>query len=519
MAEIGSAELTVIPSFKGGQRALEKQLGGVSGSAGAKAGKASGTAFLGGMKSMIGPAAGILGGAFAVDFAKDAIAEASDLGESLNALNVTYGDASEGVAKLGEEAARNLGLSNVDFNNLAVQFSAFSKTIAGEGGNVTGTLDDLTTRASDFASVMNLDVAESASLFQSGLAGETEPLRRYGIDLSAAAVEAYALADATINTADGFSEAEKVQARYGSLMEQTAQTQGDFANTSGELANSQRILSAEWDNMRAELGTKFLPVATEVTGWILNEGLPAFQSFIDDLDDPTTSIGSIVDSLGTIGGAAATAAESLWDAFGDDVINFIDVGAGYGSALLEGFSDVVGAYEEGGMPAALEKAAEKGAALSVWADSGDSVAQQWVNGMDEGFRIYFEEGFPGLASALWEGFVYSVTPTVEPAPGDLSFDLSDQPKTPFNPDDVIPSITAPSSLSLNSRAGDVPSITAPSVGGTSYGNSADYGVIVNINKAEFSDSSDVARKAQQTARSNSWSGSRNGRGIDPRLTR
>lgn len=184
---------------------------------------------------------------------------ASDLNESINAVQVTFKGASAGVLKLGQDAAKSMGLSNVAFNSLAVQFSAFSKTIAGSGGNVTGTLKELTQRAADFASVMNIDVANAAVLFQSGLAGETEPLRRFGIDLSAASVSAFAAKNGIGELGRELTEQEKTQARYRSLMEQTSKTQGDFANTSGGAANASRIARAELENASAAMGKAFLP--------------------------------------------------------------------------------------------------------------------------------------------------------------------------------------------------------------------------------------------------------------------
>lgn len=204
------------------------------------------------------------GGAAAVAFGKQAVDAASNLEESINAVNVTFGDSAEGILAIGESAATSLGLSKSEFNGLAVQFSSFAEKVAGPGGDVVAVLDDLTTRAADFASVMNLDVAEAARVFQSGLAGETEPLKRFGIDLSAAAVEAFALENGLAATKKEMTEGIKVQARYGLLMEETQKTAGDFANTSDGLANQQRILSAELENLSAEIGEGLVPVVAEL---------------------------------------------------------------------------------------------------------------------------------------------------------------------------------------------------------------------------------------------------------------
>jgi hypothetical protein len=109
---------------------------------------------------------------------------ASDLAESVNAVEVSYGDASNAILALGENSADSMALTRADLNSAAVQFSSFSKTIASDGGNVANTFSSIAQRGVDFASVMNLDVSEALGLFQSSLAGETEPLRKYGIDVS-----------------------------------------------------------------------------------------------------------------------------------------------------------------------------------------------------------------------------------------------------------------------------------------------------------------------------------------------
>lgn len=231
-----------------------------------KAGRKAATAFAAGFAAI--GVAGLL---------KGAITEASDLGESINAVNISFGKAAKGVLALGEDAAKAVGLSNVEFNALAVRFSSFAKTIAGDGGDVTKTLKDLTTRAADFASVMNLEVADATAIFQSGLAGEAEPLRAYGIDLSAAAVAAYAMSEGISTSAATMTEAEKIQARYGLIMEKTAATTGDFANTSDGLANSQRILGASWDNLKAKAGESLVPALAGVTSFVADKMLPAIE--------------------------------------------------------------------------------------------------------------------------------------------------------------------------------------------------------------------------------------------------
>jgi len=289
MAEQAYAYVTLIPVAKGFQREVAKQMDGVGG-AGGQAGQLAGGNFnkrFTQRLKVLATSAAVTAGAAAVGrVIGNSIAEASALEESINAVNVVFEDSAAGILEIGEAASKSLGLSNTEFNAAAVQFSSFAQKIAGEGGDVVGTIDDLATRGADFASVMNLEVSQALSVFQSGLAGETEPLKQFGIDLSAAAVETFALENGIVAAGESMTEQQKVQARYGALMEQTAKTSGDFANTSGGLANQQRILGAEFTNLQASIGSALVPVMEDLLGIVRNNVLPAFEDFGNWLESP-----------------------------------------------------------------------------------------------------------------------------------------------------------------------------------------------------------------------------------------
>lgn len=243
---------------------------------------------------------GLVAGAFAtgavIDWGREAIKQASDLNESINAVNVTFGDAAEGILQLGEDAATAVGLSTSEFNSLAVSFSGFVDQIAGPGGDVVSVMEDLTTRAADFASVMNLDVNEAAEKFRSGLAGQSEPLRQFGIDISNAAVQAEALRLGLRGSGQQLTEQQKVLVRYRLIMNQTEKTAGDFANTSGDMANQQRILRAELENTQAEVGDALVPIFNEFLE-IARDTLPVLEDFADLLGGLFGTIDRFADGI------------------------------------------------------------------------------------------------------------------------------------------------------------------------------------------------------------------------------
>jgi hypothetical protein len=258
LAEQAYAYVTLIPVAKGFQQKIATEMAGVGGAGGA-AGKKFSQGFGGAIKGLIGPALVAGAGIAFTNFTKTAVSEASNLEESLNAVNVAFGSSAAGILKFGESSATALGVSQVEFNNAAVRFSAFAERIVGAGNDASGFIADVSTRATDFASVFNIDVKEALGVFQSGLAGEAEPLKRFGINLLDSEVKAFAMANGIGEVGRELTETEKVQARYGLLMEATAKTQGDFANTSDGLANGMRILQATIKDTQAEVGNALLP--------------------------------------------------------------------------------------------------------------------------------------------------------------------------------------------------------------------------------------------------------------------
>lgn len=249
--------------------------------------------------------------------AKKSIDAAVNLNESINAINVVFGEASEEVLKIGANADQSMGLSQRSFNEAAVQFSAFAQTIAGEGGNAAAVVGEMTQRAADFASVHNIEVSDALTLFQSGLAGETEALRRYGILLSAANVENFAYANGVAEAGAELTEQQKVIARYRLLLEETNVVAGDFANTSDSVANTERRVAAEVENLAAKMGTRLLPIKGEllqVTGDVLD--------VLEDLFDRMEDSGAI-DRLGDAFSDLLTNLQNLSDAIADADEDFL----------------------------------------------------------------------------------------------------------------------------------------------------------------------------------------------------
>jgi hypothetical protein len=130
------------------------------------------------------------------------------------------------------------------------------------------------------ASVFNTSVPDALEAIQAGLRGESDPLERYGVSLTAAKVQAEALAETHKKVATQLTSAELATARMNLIMKQTSATQGDFQRTSGGLANQQRILSAEWTNLKAKLGTAVLPILAKLAQMLTLYVVPGISTVV-----------------------------------------------------------------------------------------------------------------------------------------------------------------------------------------------------------------------------------------------
>lgn len=187
---------------------------------------------------------------------------ASDLNESMNKVDVVFGDSAGVVRDFSKTSAKSLGMSQ---NAALTAMGTFGNLFTSMGMGKDKAADmstNLTQLAADLASFNNLDPSEVFQKLQSGMVGETEPLRALGINLMESTVKAKAMEMGLGDASGALTDQEKILARYAIIMDQTKNAQGDFARTSDGMANSARILKAEFENTLATFGQTLLPTAT-----------------------------------------------------------------------------------------------------------------------------------------------------------------------------------------------------------------------------------------------------------------
>lgn len=191
---------------------------------------------------------------------------ASDLEESINAVNVVFGRGAPIIQAFGKTAATSVGLARSEFNQLASVTGALLADTGRPIEEVAQLTTQLAVRAADMASVMNTDVKDALFAVNAALRGETEPIRRYTGDVTDATLSQFALANGITKSVTEMNEQEKRLLRLQVVMQQTEKFAGDFANTSTSFANSVRIVKSQVTDVAAELGTKLLPSLAKVIG-------------------------------------------------------------------------------------------------------------------------------------------------------------------------------------------------------------------------------------------------------------
>lgn len=300
-----------------------------------------------------------------VGIATAAVSMASDLNESASKVEVVFGKMSSSVMKWSETASTALGVSQQQALESVGTFGNLFKSM-GLGEEPTLKMSEsLVQLASDLASFNNLDPKEVLDKLRAGITGEAEPLKTLGVNINAAMIQAKALTmglgksnvdmvkvtistqklalaqfkasealrlhgrnskeyasafisvetaqQAVTNAMEGsaveLTAAEKAQAAYALIMEQTTTAQGDFARTSDGMANSMRIIKASITDIGASLGSILLPYVNQAAAKIKD-----FLLSFDGLSDGTkkwivfgalaaAAIGPLLIGLGTLSSA------------------------------------------------------------------------------------------------------------------------------------------------------------------------------------------------------------------------
>lgn len=236
-------------------------------------------------------------------FAK-ATKEASDFGESVNAVNVVFEDGAKKILDFAQSGARAAGFSKTQFNQLATETGALVSA-TGKGSNEVARITvELAKLAGDTGSVFNKGGDEVLSAINQAIRGETEAIRKYAVDVTDASVQTFLLSKGITTKVSKLSQEEKVLARISILQEKLGKNEGDRERTKDEAANRERDLQIKLDNQLIEVGKRALPIRLKLVNSTIKL-IDKFESLSERQKDLVVNGGLAAIALAGIGVVAA----------------------------------------------------------------------------------------------------------------------------------------------------------------------------------------------------------------------
>lgn len=281
------------------------------------------------MSKSFGGIAKIIGGALAtgavIAFGKSCLDLGSDLAEVQNVVDVTFPSMSAQVDSFAKNAITKFGLSETVAKRMTGTYGAMSKAFGFSEKAAYDMATSLTGLAGDVASFYNIDPTEAYTKLKSVFSGETETLKDLGIVMTQTALDQYALANGFGKTTSQMSEQEKVMLRLQFVTQQLSAASGDFARTSDSWANKIRVLSLNFQSLKATIGQGLINVLSPIVSLLNNiivklqkvsQYFVAFTSLLSGNKKTSTTLGSVsngVDKISSGLGNASTGASNLAD--------------------------------------------------------------------------------------------------------------------------------------------------------------------------------------------------------------
>jgi phage-related protein len=265
-----------------------------------------------------------------------AVKAASNFAEQTNRINKLFGAGAPAVKAWADGAADALGVNKTKALEAAATYATLGQKAGLTGKALADFSIGLVKTAIDLGSFVNLPVPQALNAISSGLAGQSRPLKNFQILLTQSAVDARAfsmgLVQAKVDTAqlavaqdqvaraagvatkaikdhgagsreateatheyelanarvaklvDGkipkLTEEQKIMARVAEITSQAAFANNDFADTSNGVANQSKIVAANFENLRIEVGTKLIPAFLEILHYV-REAISWFRGLSD----------------------------------------------------------------------------------------------------------------------------------------------------------------------------------------------------------------------------------------------
>lgn len=224
---------------------------------------------------------------------------ASDTEESLNKVDVAFGESSKQVKEFADTTLKSFGIARGSALEMASTFGDMATSMGINQDAAASMSTKLVGLAGDLASFKNIRIDIAQTALNSIFTGETESLKKLGIVMTQANLSAFALEKGITKPINAMSEGEKVMLRYNFVMEKTTNAHGDFERTGGGAANQMRIFQESLKQLAEQFGKIILPIFTKLVQKV-NEIISWFSNLSDSTKTIILSVGALVAAVGPL---------------------------------------------------------------------------------------------------------------------------------------------------------------------------------------------------------------------------
>jgi hypothetical protein len=192
-----------------------------------------------------------------------AIKLAMDAGETFSKFATVFGQEVGQMTSWVTRLSDRFGTTTKDLQDAAALFGVFGQAAGVSADKLPDFSKALVEAALDLQSFHNVPIEDVFIALRSGLAGETEPMRRFGVFLSETAIKAEA---AIMGFSGTLTETQKVMIRHRLILKGLGAAHGDLERTAGSLSNQWRGLKGRVTELMTVIGTGFVPTAEKLVG-------------------------------------------------------------------------------------------------------------------------------------------------------------------------------------------------------------------------------------------------------------
>jgi len=224
---------------------------------------------------------------------------AMDAVESENLFEVAMGGVADDARKWSEETSKALGLNAYNVRNNMATYNSMLTSMGLATDESLEMSQGLTQLSYDMASFYNLNPEEAFNKLKSGISGEAEPLKALGILVNDTTVKTYAYTHGIAKQGEQLTEAQKVQARYGAIMEATKNAQGDLARTMDSPTNKIRAMKEQAQQIGIQFGQILIPILEKLIATI-KPLMDRFQGLSKEQQEMIVKIALIAAAVGPV---------------------------------------------------------------------------------------------------------------------------------------------------------------------------------------------------------------------------